>query len=61
MKVYVLLQVNEDDTTDLVGVYSNYERANKELKQHKKLYSQYYFIDEAILDLENENEKGKGE
>jgi hypothetical protein len=59
MKVYVLLQVNEDDTTDLVGVYSNQARANKELKQHKKLYSQYYYIDEAYLDLENEKIKGE--
>jgi hypothetical protein len=52
-RVYVVLQQNDDGSTNVVGVYTNDEVAENVRAKCEALYDQYYYIEDVVLDLDN--------
>jgi hypothetical protein len=59
-KVWVVLQNNMDiylDAAEVVGVYTDYDAAEKVRAKLTDLYQQYYYIKDVVLDLDLWNDK----
>jgi hypothetical protein len=52
-RVYVVLQQNDDGSTNVVGVYTNDEVAENVRAKCEALYDQYYYIEDIVLDVDN--------
>jgi hypothetical protein len=52
-RVYVVLQQNDDASTNVVGVYTDDAVAEKVREKCMLLYSQYYYIEDVVLDVDN--------
>ena len=52
-RVYVVLQQNDDGSTNVVGVYTDDAAANKVRERCMLLYRQYYYIEDVVLDEDN--------
>jgi hypothetical protein len=52
-RVYVVLQQNEDMSTDVVGVYTDDEVAEKVRQICADLYPQHYYIQDVVLDADH--------
>jgi hypothetical protein len=57
VRVYAILQRNDDDTVDLACCYTDEEVAEKICRRLKRLYSQDYYVVDTILDFDFQ--KGK--
>jgi hypothetical protein len=57
-RVWVVLQNNQDgflDSTDVVGVYSSPTQAEKVRAKCMELYTQYYYVQDVLLDADHIN------
>jgi hypothetical protein len=52
-RVYVVLQQNDDMSTNVVGVYTDDAVAKKVRERCMLLYRQYYYIEDVVLDVDN--------
>ena len=52
-RVYVVLQQNNDGSTNVVGVYTDDAVAKKVRERCVILYRQYYYIEDVVLDVDN--------
>ena len=52
-RVYVVLQQNDDASTNVVGVYTDDAAAKKVRERCMLLYRQYYYIEDVVLDVDN--------
>jgi hypothetical protein len=52
-RVYVVLQQNDDGSTNVVGVYTDDAVAQSVLAKCQSLYDQYYYIEDVVLDVDN--------
>jgi hypothetical protein len=52
-RVYVVLQQNDDLSTNVVGVYTDDAAASKVRVKCMLLYNQYYYIEDVVLDEDN--------
>jgi hypothetical protein len=52
-RVYVVLQQNDDASTNVVGVYTDDAVAKKVRERCMLLYRQYYYIEDVVLDEDN--------
>jgi hypothetical protein len=63
IRVYAILQKNEDDSVDLAGCFTDYEVAEKVCKNLNEIYgekyNQKYYITDTILDFDYQKELGK--
>jgi hypothetical protein len=50
---YVVLQQNDDASTNVVGVYTDDAVAEKVREKCMLLYNQYYYIEDVVLDVDN--------
>jgi hypothetical protein len=57
VRVYVVLQKNDNDSVELCGCYTDYNVADKICKNLNKIYTQEYYIEDTILDFDYQ--KGK--
>jgi len=54
-RVWVVLQNNRDgflDDTEVVGVYTDFDAAEKVRAKLMDMYTQYYYIKDVMLDLD---------
>jgi hypothetical protein len=54
-RVWIVLQRNYEgfaDDVDVVGVYSDQEKADEVLAKCKALYDQFYYIQDVVLDVD---------
>lgn len=54
-RVWVVLQNNQDrfiDGTDVVGVYTDPETAEKVRAKCMEIYTQYYYVQDVVLDAD---------
>ena len=54
-RVWIVLQRNYEgfaDDVDVVGVYSDPEKADEVLAKCKALYDQFYYIQDVVLDVD---------
>jgi hypothetical protein len=63
VRVYAILQRNDDDTVELCGCYTDYNVAEKICKRLNKIYTQEYYIVDTLLDFDYQKGKStiKGE
>ena len=62
IRVYVILQRNDDDSVELCGCYTDYEVAESICKRLNTIYTQDYYIESSLLDYDyQENKTTKGE
>jgi hypothetical protein len=62
IRVYVILQRNDDDSVELCGCYTDYEVAESICKRFNEIYTQDYYIESSLLDYDyQENKTTKGE
>jgi hypothetical protein len=52
-RVYVVLQQNDDASTNVVGVYTDDAAAKKVWERCMLLYRQYYYIEDVVLDADH--------
>jgi hypothetical protein len=57
IRVYAILQRNDDDSVELCGCYTYYNVAEKICKRLNKIYTQEYYIVDTLLDFDYQ--KGK--
>jgi hypothetical protein len=57
VRVYAILQRNDDDSVELCGCYTDYNVAEKICKRLNKIYTQEYYIVDTLLDFDYQ--KGK--
>jgi hypothetical protein len=57
VRVYAILQRNEDDSVDLACAYTDDRVAEKICKRLNKIYTQEYYIVDTLLDFDFQ--KGK--
>jgi hypothetical protein len=54
-RVWIVLQRNYEgfaDDVDVVGVYSNQEKADEVLAKCQALYDQFYYIQDVVFDAD---------
>jgi hypothetical protein len=63
VRVYAILQRNDDDSVELCGCYTDYNVAEKICKRLNKIYTQDYYIVDTLLDFDYQKGKStiKGE
>jgi hypothetical protein len=63
VRVYAILQRNDDDSVELCGCYTDYNVAEKICKRLNKIYTQEYYIVDSLLDFDYQKGKStiKGE
>jgi hypothetical protein len=57
VRVYVVLQKNDNDSVELCGCYTDYNVADKIRKRLNKIYTQEYYIDDTMLDFDYQKRK----
>lgn len=57
LRVYVILQINSDNTTDLCGCYTDYDIAEKICNRLNRIYTQEYFIHTSLLNYDYQKNK----
>ena len=57
IRVYAILQRNEDGSVELAGIYTDDVIAEKICKRLNKIYTQEYYITDTLLDFDFQ--KGK--
>jgi hypothetical protein len=57
VRVYAILQKNDDDSVDLCGVYTDYDVAEKICKRLNRIYTQDYHIEDVVLDFDYQEGK----
>jgi hypothetical protein len=58
IRVYTILQQNEDNTVDLCGCYTDYKVALKVCKKLNKIYTQEYYINDCLLNYDYQKRIG---
>jgi hypothetical protein len=60
IRVYSILQKNDDGSVDLACCYTDYEVAEKICKRLNKIYTQDYYITDTLLNFDYQKRKYVG-